>query len=151
MRNTIVGGAVLLAAALAGCGAEDQLTSPVTAASAAMPVEAVTGSAHTFQPAVGGGFVRRRLTFTARRRVTAPSGRWRSGPAAIAAYDPCFAISRRVRVGVSSSRRSSDVSRHYMAVIRGTERAPDEDIGGLLISTPHPPATTTVGTYTTRA
>jgi hypothetical protein len=103
MRNTIVGGAVLLATALAGCGAEDQLTSPLSAASAATPVESVTGSAHFFQDAVGGGFVRRILSFHATRQADGTvEGSWQliGGAAIVNGPITCFTIAGNgVRVG----------------------------------------------------
>ena len=141
MRNTIVGGAVLLATALAGCGAEDQLTSPITATSAATPVESVTGSAHTFQPAVGGGFVRRRLTFTASRSSDGTvQGSWQlvAGAAIVRGSITCFTIvGDAVRVGgtVESSKFTTFIvgSDTGWYLEDNGEGSDTEDIAGRLI------------------
>ena len=141
MRNTIVGGAVLLATALAGCGAEDQLTSPITATSAATPVESVTGSAHTFQPAVGGGFVRRRLTFTASRSSDGTvQGSWQlvAGAAIVRGSITCFTmVGDAVRVGgtVESSKFTTFIegSDTGWFLEDNGEGAGTEDIAGRLI------------------
>lgn len=144
MRNMIGSGALLFAAALAGCGAGDELTGPAAGASltaAATPVEAVTGSAHTFQAAVGGGFVRRRLTFTATRREDGTvDGSWQlvAGAAIVRGSITCFTIvGDAVRVGgvVESSLFSTFVegSDTGWYLEDNGEGAGDEDIGGRLI------------------
>ena len=105
MRITTGSGAIILALALAGCGTDDQLTSPISATAASTPVESVTGSAHFFQDAVGGGFVRRILAFTATRRADGTvDGQWQliGGAAIIKGPITCFEIvGNAVRVGAT--------------------------------------------------
>jgi len=158
MRITTGSGAIILALALAGCGADDQLTSPISATAAATPAEGVTGSAHIFQPAVGGGFVRRRLTFTARRSEDGMvEGSWQlvAGAAIIRGSITCFAIvDGAVRVGGTVEQSL------FTTFVEGTdtgwyleddgEGGESEDIGGRLIfnGAPGTAASFCDGTYT---
>lgn len=158
MRITTGSGAIILALALAGCGTDDQLTSPISATAAATPVESVTGSAHTFQPAVGGGFVRRRLTFTASRSADGTvEGSWQlvAGAAIVRGSITCFTIvGDAVRVGgvVEQSLFSTFVvgSETGWYLEDNGEGAGDEDIGGRLIFNPEAgtAAAYCAGTYT---
>lgn len=96
---------VVFGAMLAGCA---DPTGPdtrglATTEVAAPILAAVTGSGHIFQPAVGGGTIRRRLTFTARRYADGTvDGSWQlvAGAAIIRGNVTCFAVAgNAVRVG----------------------------------------------------
>jgi hypothetical protein len=87
---------------LAACAA-GETASPFQATSASTVVEAVTGSAHTFQT-VGSSVVRRRLTFEASRSEDGSvSGTWQlvAGASIISGSITCFTIldDGAVRVG----------------------------------------------------
>jgi len=105
MRHPIRACLVVFGAMVAGC---TDSTGPeirgITMAQNATPIlAAVTGSGHIFQPAVGGGTVRRRLTFTARRHADGTvEGNWQlvAGAAIIHGSVTCFAVEgNAVRVG----------------------------------------------------
>ncbi len=96
------GGVVLGVLMLAACAA-GEAASPFEATSASTVVEAVTGSAHTFQ-AVGNGVVRRRLAFEASRSADGSvNGTWQlvAGASIISGSITCFTIldGGAVRVG----------------------------------------------------
>lgn len=135
---------VVFGAMLAGCA---DPTGPdtrglATTEVAAPILAAVTGSGHIFQPAVGGGTIRRRLTFTARRYADGTvDGSWQlvAGAAIIRGNVTCFAVAgNAVRVGgtVESSLFSTFVAgtdTGWYLEDNGEGANADEDIAGRLI------------------
>lgn len=102
MRIRIVG-ACMLAAVNGACAGGEAVAPLQTSLSSGPVVAAVTGSGHIFQPAIGGGSVRRRLTFSARRNVDGRiEGNWQlvAGAAIIRGSISCFETDGNVvRVG----------------------------------------------------
>ena len=95
MRSGTVGALAFIAFSAACTGGTEPATRLEASASSGPVVEAVTGAGHIFQPSVGGGFVRRRLTFTAHRNADGSvEGSWQlvAGAAIIRGSIICFEI-----------------------------------------------------------
>jgi hypothetical protein len=144
MRNQVRAGLGLIAAALAGCADAAAPGVMVPAANEAeTPIlAAVTGSGHIFQPAIGGGFVRRRLTFTARQLDDGTiEGSWQlvAGAAIIRGSVTCFElVDGAVRVGgvVESALFTTFVvgtDTGWYLEDNGEGSTGDEDVAGRLI------------------
>ena len=105
MRHPIRVSLVVLGVMVAGCAdSTGPETLGIATAEGVTPIlGAVTGSGHIFQPAVGGGTIRRRLTFTARRYADGTvEGNWQlvAGAAIIHGSVTCFEVEgNAVRVG----------------------------------------------------
>ena len=105
MQHRIRVSLVVLASVLTGCSdVAGPAARELDASEGVTPIlAAVTGAGHIFQPAVGGGFVRRRLTFTAQQFADGTvEGSWQlvAGAAIISGSITCFEISgNAVRVG----------------------------------------------------
>ena len=144
MQHPIRACLVVLAATLAGCtDSTGPISQELALAEGATPIlAAVTGSGHIFQPAVGGGSIRRRLTFTARRYADGTvEGNWQlvAGAAIIHGSVTCFEVEgNAVRMGgvVESSLFTTFVvgtDTGWYLEDNGEGATADEDVAGRLI------------------
>jgi hypothetical protein len=111
---------------IAACADERPLPSaPLAASEAAGPViQSVTGSGHVLVPAVGGGTVRRRLTFEARRYADGSiegSFQLVAGAAIVHGTIGCFAVTR-TSDGAATARLGGTITdAKFTTFIEGTD------------------------------